>query len=297
MNQAPHKAGRVFYWTLHGRLTPDNRFEHKPAILTPHPPRKSNADGASRLRIELLDAKDQLLLSQTVPVAHYCPDGPQTHKDIAVRAKVPLHERTVSIRFWNGDVLVKEWKRPDKAPVLANLKLSRKKGKVVLTWQAHHPDGHDMQYIVRHSQNGGRTFNRLSCRLNQPGYEVTEDHLPGGKDWVFQVAATDGVNTTTLETDPLDLPETSPLVEISHPPDGHQAAFGARLLFHGDFIAFIGQKVGIGSVLWTSDIDGTLSDRLVFETDQMSRGSHLVILSVVDDRKRKLTDSISLEVT
>ena len=155
----------------------------------------------------------------------------------------------------------------------------------------------EIQHVVRFSKDGGNTFNRLSQRLDQPKYEVAESHIPGGKGWIFQIAATDGVNTTTLESEQIDLPETPPLIEISEPPDGYKVSVGRRILFHGELIAFLGEDASVSSALWTSDRDGTLSDKLIFETDQLSRGTHHVTLTVKDKKQRQLTSSISLHVT
>jgi len=297
MSETTQKSENILYWTLHGRLMPDNRLEYLPGILTTHPPRKPLEDFYSKLRIELLDKNDRLLVSQKVPVAYYCPDESQAKKDIAIRTKVPFHKDTKTIRFWNGDVLVKEWIRPDTVPVIENLKVNRVEGHIQLTWQARHPEEKDMQYVVRFSKNGRNIFNRLSQRLDQPKYQVAENQIPGGKGWIFQIAATDGVNTTTLESEPIDLPETPPLIEISSPPDGYKVSVGTKLMFHGELVAFLGEDVNISSALWTSDRDGTLSDQLIFETDQLSRGTHRVTLTVVENHKRKLTSSISLHVT
>jgi hypothetical protein len=296
MNNSTQKPERVHYWTLVGRLTPDNRLKYIPPILTTFPPRQLPVDFSSRLKIELLDENDRLLVSQAVPIAYYCPDQPHTIKDIAIRTKVPFHKDTKTIRFWNGEVLVKEWQRPDRGPEIENLAVKREQGRIQLTWQAHHPEGKEIQYVVRFSKDGGNTFNRLSKRLNQPQYEIAENQIPGGKGWIFQVAATDGVNTTTVDSEPLDLPETPPLLEISEPPDGSQVPVGRSVLFHGELIAFLGEDIGIKSVRWTSDRDGTLSDRLIFETDQLSKGTHGITLAVEDSQKRKLSSSISLHV-
>lgn len=297
MHKTIEKSEPVLYWTLHGRLTPDNRLQHIPGILTIHAPRKSLENHTSQLRIELLDKNDRLLVSQKVPVTYYCPDEPQARKDIAIRTKVPFPIDTKTIRFWNGDVLVKEWQRPDAAPVIENLTIKQMQGHIQLTWQAHHPEESEMQYVVRFSKDGGNTFNRLSQRLDEPKYEVKNNQIPGGKGWIFQIAATDGINTTTVESEPIDLPETPPLIEISNPPDGHKVSVGTRLMFHGELIAFIGEDISISSALWTSDRDGTLSDQLIFETDQLSRGTHIITLTVEDSQKRKLASSISLHVT
>ena len=296
MNKITHEDERILYWTLHGRLTPDNQLKHVPGILTPHPPRNPVGDFASQLRVELLDGDGRLLVSQKVPVSYYCPDKPNATRDIAINLKVPFHKDTKTIRFWNGEVLVKEWQRSNTPPVIGDVVVRRVRGQVRLTWQARHPEGKEIQFVVRFSQDGGKTFNRLSQRLDQPQYKVAETQIPGGKDWIFQIAATDGVNTTTVETKPIDLPETPPLIEISSPPDGYQVASGSRVMFHGELIAFLGEDTRINSALWTSDRDGALSDQLIFETDQLSRGAHRITLTVIDNQKRQLTSTISLQV-
>jgi hypothetical protein len=294
---AEMKVHAVLYWTLRGRLSPDNRFTCRPGILTPHPPRDALRNTAGDLRVELRDERGQILVHQAAVTGHYSPDHPQITRDTAVRAKVPFHPDTRSIRLWKGEVLLREWLRPEAAPVVDKLLLERKQGRLRLSWQANHPNEAPMQYVVRFSSDGGKTFNRLSARLEQPEYAVDEAQLPGGDGWIFQVAATDGVNTTTVNSAPIDLPETPPRVEITSPPDGASLAQGESLLFSADLVAFIGQRVGVKSVTWTSDRDGTLADRFTFETRQLSRGSHRISFDVVDSRGAKLTSGIAIDVT
>lgn len=291
------KPQPTLYWTLRGRLSPDNSFTFRPGILTPHPPRAAVAKAAGQLLVELLDAGGRLLVKQAAATGRYSPDHPQITRDIAVRLKVPFHPETRTIRLWNGDVLVHEWQRPEAAPVLADLALTREQGRIQLTWRAHHPNDLPMQFVVRFSSDGGRTFNRLSRRLQAPEYAVDEAQLPGGKGWLFQIAATDGVNTTTLDSAPVDLPETPPKVEIASPPDGTSVARGEPLLLSGDLVAFIGQTIDVKSVTWTSDRDGKLADRFTFETNQLSPGPHRLKLEVIDTHGRSLIATTTINVT
>lgn len=294
---ADQKPESVVYWTLRGSLSPDNRLTCRPGILTSHPPQTAVDEEAGDLRIELLDAQGRPLVKQKVPTAEYCPEQREAIMDVAVRIKVPFHPDTRTIRLWNGDVLVREWQRSEASPVIADLSVKRDKGRVRLTWRAYHPSDAAMQYVVRFSSDSGRTFNRLSRRLDEPGYVVDEAQLPGGKGWIFQVGATDGINTTTVDSAPLDLPETPPQVEISSPPDGQTITLGESLLFSGELVAFLGQDVAVKSVAWASDRDGKLADQLTFETNQLSPGTHRIKLEVVDGRGSALTASVSIDVT
>jgi hypothetical protein len=288
---------RVAYWTLNGWLTPDNRLEHLPGLLTRHPPRALRKDTTSPLRIELLDGNGRLILTQRIPLAAYCLDTPgRLIKDVPIRAKVPFRDDTQIIRFWNGEVLVKEWRRLGCAPLLSNLTVERREGIVRLRWQATHPENAPMQYVVRFSRDGTGSFNRLSKRLDQPKYEVPERDLPGGKGWIFQVAATDGVNTSTLDSEPIDLPETPLHAEISLPLDRSQVADGQAVFFSGDLVCFLGYEESIASLEWISDRDGKLSDRISFETDGLSLGSHQITLAITYGKDRLATAQVSLQV-
>lgn len=296
MNMADQKTQPVLYWTLRGRLSPDNRLACRPGLLTSHPPQATFDEAVGDLRIELLDRQGRLLVQQKVPTAQYCPEQPEAIPDVAVYVKVPFHPETRMIRLWRGDVLVREWQRPESSPVIEDLSVKRDQGRVRLAWRAHHPSGAPMEYFVRFSTDGGRTFNRLSRRLDATEYAVDETQLPGGKGWIFEVGATDGVNTTTSDSAPLDLPEAPPKVEIASPPDGASVVHGATVLFSGEVVAFIGQSVDVQSIAWTSDRDGKLADRFVFETDQLSPGIHRIELEVVDGHGRTLGTHISIDV-
>ena len=296
MNTTNLEVDRVLYWVLNGRLTPDNRLQFIPGLLTEHPPRQSPQEISSPLRIDLLDSRERLLVRQVIPITHYFTDSPHTIKDIPIRAKVPFNQDTKIIRFWNGDVLVQEWQRPNSPPILSDLSIQRSQGLLRLSWHAQHPEGVNIQYAVRFSRNGGGTFNRLSQRLDKPEYEVAEKDIPGGKGWIFQIVATDGINTTTLNSETIDLPETPPLLEIYSPPDNSQISVGQSVLFYGELVSFLGEDVSISSANWISDRDGELSKQSLFTTSQLSPGTHHITLRVLDSLQHQLTATITCHV-
>jgi len=293
----PHPAVPRRYWTLNGWLTPDNRLEHLPALLTAHAPRKLSGKRASPLRLELIDANGALLVAQPVPFTRYCTDTPgRPARNVPVRVKVPFREETQTIRFWNGEALVKEWHRPRAAPVLDDLLVEWRGESVRLRWRATHPEGMPMQHLARFRRGPAGPLVRLGPRLERTELEIPQWDLPGGKGSIFQVAATDGFHTTTLDSAPLDLPEPPLEAEIDTPLDGARVSAGRWVAFSGGLVCFFGYEEETKSVQWLSDRDGKLSDQEDFGTDRLSVGTHHITLTIGYGVERTAVGSVTVEV-
>ena len=292
MNEKRKRDSETLYWTLIGHITADNELRHLPGILTKHPYRLCKEDQNSPFRIELLSQDNHLLVSHRVLRLKYTSDSDNK----PIRAKVPFHPKTQVIRFWNGQVLLKEWNRPDAEPVLDQLSINCIEGNVKLTWQASHPSDAQIQFVVRLSQDGGKTFNRISDRLEKPELEISKSSIPGGKGCIFQVAATDGVNTTTIDSEPIDLQETAAKMMITSPQDGQHVGFGQSVLFSGQILGFIGEDTSIDLVRWISDRDGEIGHIPMFTTSSLSMGMHQIRLTAQDSKKRELVSVVTIHV-
>ena len=298
MENTNKDSERTWYWTLVGYLTPDNRIHHLPPILIDHPSRSAGQVKESPLRIDLLDKDERVLVSQPVPYGHFREEVGGRLEERPISGQVPFHPDTQTIRLWNGRVLVKEWLRPPTEPIIGNLMVKRVGKAVRLSWDSKPYNGkEELHYVVRLSQDGGKTFFGISEQIQKCEFEVAENAIPGGKGCLFQVAATDGFQTVTVKSDPVDLPETEPRARIFSPIDGQTLNIGDVATFQGQLVGFIGQDVTMASALWMSDRDGKLAEAPIFQTRKLSDGHHTITLTVRDCKGREGTSTISLYVT
>jgi hypothetical protein len=297
------------YWSFDGWLDPTDKLHYDLlGILTPYPPQGSLDEDSSDspLAIELLYEDGSVFVKGISETNYYCTGEPSDIKDIPISIKVPFDKTVRAITIKKNGRDIEKWEAGP-TPKIQNLKVAQMTGVIYLTWDASHLNNKKMQYLVRYSKDDGRIFDRLSRQLDHPNYEIEENKIPG-KRWIFQIAATDGFNTTTINSDQIlrKQPEPSPQIEILYPPNGVIIPVGTPLFFNGKLITFIGEDVSISSVKWSSNLDGNLSDQLAFTTDKLSINNHIISLEIDviiptetpgDSGKRELRSSTLVCVT
>jgi hypothetical protein len=138
--------------------------------------------------------------------------------------------RRVQLIANDGSLLVEQVVSAN-PPVVSNVSLpgasSPLDGTVTLVWQASDPDGDTLSYDVLYSANEGR-FRLLASGLSSSSYTFDTAELSGG-DGVFQVVASDGVNTAQADSASLPVVMKAPQVHILSPVEGQQIQYGQPL--------------------------------------------------------------------
>lgn len=157
---------------------------------------------------------------------------------------------------------------------------------VNLTWYAYDLDGDALHFTVYLGK--GEAPPRLA-ETDLTHYALTLDE--GLYRW--RVVATDGIDMTSTGLWTFRVTAgSSPTVSISRI-EPNPALVGETVTFQGEASDPDGDVV---SVLWTSDIDGFLSDRLTFSTSRLSIGTHTIRLDVIDDDGNLAFDTATLSV-
>jgi hypothetical protein len=265
----------MFFGTLHV----DNRLELIPGYLSNR--RMPFVEGSTPpVMVDLLDQAGRILLRGALSTARYCGDGVESD-DLLVRGAIPFRDDVRQIRFLGRDLELLTMPVSNASPELrlTSQPLGIARGQQIIAWEASHQDGLKLQYFLLYSTNAGRTWERLTSRLEDTEYPVDFDQVPGGQECRIVVVATDGVNTTTAETEAFSVAAKPCQVFLLEPADGEQFAAGRAILLRGQGYYLEEQRAETETLVWTSDREGELGrGPLVELRARLSPGEHQITL-------------------
>ncbi|RME46167.1 MAG: hypothetical protein D6791_08995, partial [Chloroflexi bacterium] len=253
--------------------------------------------GAGPYTLELRDATGELLVSHTFDVSapHFesdtlgsfalvIPFDPNTAQIVLKRGAVQLASRSVTAHAPEVTVTY-----PNGGEMLT--------GMATVTWTAGDADGDDLRYTVQYSADGGATWRALAVNLDNTRYEVDTRTIPGTTQALIRVLASDGVNTGQDQSDAtFTVSRKGPEAFIIWPEDGAAFAPGTQVWLQGYGLDAEDGPLADTALSWSSNRDGFLGTGQELMLDNLSRGRHVITLSVTDTDGNVATDSITLYV-
>jgi len=168
-------------------------------------------------------------------------------------------------------------------------------GSYTITWDASDSDGNTLSFNVYYSSDG---IHWLPLAIEIPDTQLTVDasELPGSNNAFIRVAVSDGVNTSSDESDvSFAVGSKTPQTTITSPGDNETAVFGSPLLFSGFSYDVDDGLLDDCCLSWSSNIDGALGTGSTILTT-LSAGQHTITLSATDSDLNTGTAEISMTV-
>jgi hypothetical protein len=274
------------YLYVSGRLADDNGFTLRPGYLDERPRRIQRQE--SPFAVEMLDARDKPLLRFPLPLRDICAFGAREVSTARpVHGWVPFPEGTRSLRFVHQRIIVHELAVSEAAPEIALTSAPARGagGTVILEWRAKHAQGLPLSFFCRYSNDDGAGWQRIGFRTTETRKTFDLDHLPGGKKCVFEVVATDGVNTTAVRTAAFTVAPKPLMAIIRAPHDGDRIPAGQRVLLNGHGFSIDEQRIESEALVWTSSRDGELGNGRLVEVT-LSTGEHIITLEAGEGDRR-----------
>jgi len=275
----PTEDHRVRYLVLTGSLYPDNHFVYRSSYLSDNPA-LYRRDQQSPVIAELLDDAGNLLLRQPLPAVQYCLDG-ESSPTLHVRGAIPVPATTSHIQLLHDGARVIELRVNDTAPeVRTRWQPSRQlAGKQTISWEARHPEGLPVQSFVRYSHDNGEHWERITPTRPKQSVEIDFDQLPGGDQCRIAIVASDGVNTTTMETESFRVPVKPCRALITAPSDGTTLEQGQAVTLQGQGFYLEENEPEFQQLVWSSSQDGELGTGRTVIVPRLSRGEHQITLT------------------
>ena len=164
-----------------------------------------------------------------------------------------------------------------------------------ITWAASDGDGDPLAYSVLYGSDGS-SWVPVGVSITQTQLAVDAAELAGGNAARIRVLASDGINTSSDESDSVfTVGQNPPSVYIFSPEDNMAVLPDSVLWYHGYAYDLEDGMLEGTSLQWSSNRDGLLgagSEALVTP----SRGQHVITLTATDSDGAKAAASINVFV-
>lgn len=200
---------------------------------------------------------------------------------------VPYPELTVKLAIsFDGKVQTELLRsaNPPSVNVISPSKSEEWKGLQTISWEANDADGDLLLYDVDYSPDDGATWLPLGSYIMDNSLSVDFDKVPGGKNALLRVVASDGWNTAEGISDvSISVPKHSPEIELIGPLDG--STFFETQPFYVAATAFDWEDGPIADFerfTWSSDIDGVIVHGPWTAVSELTPGEHTLTIAVAD---------------
>jgi len=217
---------------------------------------------------------------------------------------IPFHKETMRIVFTcgaSGDCEQKELLSVDvpvdapKVRIVSPEEGKQLSGKVRVAWEAHFDDK-PLHYLLRYSNDGGKSWRAVAPRLRTTEYVVDLDNLPGGEGCQFQVLATEGIRTGMAVSEPFRVPQQPRETSIILPTPGVVFAPGQTVTFVGESFSPHTGSAQPSELQWHSDLDGALGVGHEISLNKLRPGLHTISLKAPDGCGGESMVSLQIEV-
>lgn len=200
--------------------------------------------------------------------------------------------------------------RSPSAPVVGftsvNKNTDLSSGRLRVAWSGTDADGDTLAYYVRYSSDGTR-FTPLATGITVTSIEVDLTKLPAFVDGsgFFQLLASDGLNTTVVNSTPLFGSAqiyaagggNDPWVHVCTPDKNTVHAQGASVILHSSGWDLEDRALTGSSVVWSSDVDGPVATGRITSFAGFSVGTHQLTVTATDSDGQSSSDTVEIVVT
>lgn len=239
---------------LSGRLGVGGDGELAPVMVqfgmpTPTP-------SGTQYTIEVRDGSDLLLESLSFDILFEDVEGDPVD-EIYVNFRVPNPTGVAHIALYRGTTLLDEISVSATVPDVTILTPSG--GEVwqttgTIVWEASDPDGDSLTFSLFYSPDTGATWHPVASGLTGTTHEVDADLLPGGTGGKIRIVASDGYNTTTVDSaGTFTVANRAPRPTITAPKEGDRFDAGVPILLKGTAQDAEDGTLPGESLLWSVD--------------------------------------------
>lgn len=277
-----------------GRIEPIYRISStiRPPIQGPRP--------GTGYCVQFLDNVDRLLSSRCFNASFVDEDSGKTLDSAPFFMIEPYPAETARIRLVKEQTVLDERVVSPNTPqvgVLAPNGGEQWDGVQTITWQASDADGDVLTFSVFYSPDDGQSWHLVATGLTEEQVRWDTSQVGGGQKARLMVVVTDGINTASDDSDgSFRIALKKPVARIASPAD--RATFQrpeAVLLLGRGFDPEDGELRG-EALVWSSDRDGLLGTGNHIVTPELSRGRHVITLTVTDSDGASSTASVTIYV-
>jgi uncharacterized protein (TIGR03437 family) len=216
---------------------------------------------------------------------------------------VPSHPNTAGIDLLRGAKMLDTRNVSANAPTVTvrypNGGESLTGHSVQVSWTASDPDGDSLRYALQYSGDGGATWHSLVADWSSTTYELDLRRIPGSRQALIRVLATDGFHTSEDQSDATFTVGRKPPETLILGPDDNTAFFsGQSVVLRGAAYDSEDGALGDANLRWTSDLNGDLGvgRMLTIDASTLKEGTHKISLVARDSDGETGVSTIRLRV-
>ena len=226
-----------------------------------------------------MDEKDNVL------VFHRCsqqyPYGDPDSQCAKFSETIPWSPQAVAIRFLKGKDVLYIHPIESHKPQLKVQPVSMKDGLQPFKIRWSSENEHQLLYILRYSNDGGKSWKVIAANLKRTEMEIIPSVLPGGENCMIQIVASSGIRTVTAVTKLSPIPIKPRQAMIMTPRSTDVVKESEEISFMGTAYSCNFESCDLQEVVWTSNIDGVLGKGFTI-VRRLSQGLHTITFTIPD---------------
>jgi hypothetical protein len=282
------------YLVLNFRMYRDGKVELLPSFHLAGAAPVSPSDEEAPVVFELRAARGRVVGFHRCHLTdpHVDPSSPYR----AFHEVVPWEPETTSIVFLRDGDEVQTIEVEERAPQITSQPVAEHEGdRVRLAWEGRH-DQNRITYLVRYSNDGGKTWLAVAAGLTEPRFVADLTCLPGGKQCLFQIAASSTIRTTVAETSAIAVPVKPRRPYILSPEPNSRFFQEESVVLQGGGFSPDFQTAPFDEVVWTSNVGGFLGYGYEVITHTLTPGLHKITLGVADGLGGEVAASLLIKI-
>jgi hypothetical protein len=165
-----------------------------------------------------------------------------------------------------------------------------------IAWTGSDLDGDEIEYMVEYNADGGLTWRTLASSLVDSTLTVKTEDLPGSNQARIRVLASDGLNTSTVDSGVLVVATKMPWVSILTPHDGVVLQPGQPVHLSGIAQDREDGPLDGAALTWTLDDSTAIGTGTQLTLFSPPTGWHEITLTADDNTGSKASTSVSVFV-
>jgi hypothetical protein len=209
---------------------------------------------------------------------------------------VPWEPETTSIAFLLHGDEVQTIEVEERAPQITSQPVAEREGdRVRLAWEGQH-DQNRITYLVRYSNDGGKTWLAVAAGLTEPRFVADLASLAGGEQCMFQIAASSTIRTTVAETSAMAVSVKPRRPYILSPEPNSMFLQGESVVLRGGGFSPDFQTAPFDEVVWISNVGGFLGYGYEVITHTLTPGLHKITLGIADGLGGEAAASLLIKI-
>jgi hypothetical protein len=211
--------------------------------------------------------------------------------------QLPLDAPFTAIVLKRNDSEIARIESSASAPTIDGVSVASGQASALISWNAFDPDGDPLYTTILFRRDEG-PWVPIAIDVEETEYTVDYSDLGSAGAGQFRVVVSDGLQSASLDSEAVAIPDSPPVVTILGPESGTTVDYGTAVSLRS--IAYDTENGTLDGdfVNWASSVDGQLGAgrNVVVPATQLTPGLHEIGVTVQDTAGHTVTESLTLHV-